>query len=113
MPYPVRFGERRGFIDISAEHEQDGKARQILLAEVKCFFDPKTITTDTYVAIGQYLMYRAMLSRLQIEAPLYLAISKAAYSVIVDEIVEAVLLEQRIKLVVIDFETEEIVSWIE
>ncbi|HRF95984.1 MAG TPA: element excision factor XisH family protein, partial [Aggregatilineales bacterium] len=66
-------------IDIRANYGLNGQSRQILLVEVKCFADSSEYTRDLYVAIGQYVVYQAMLNELKNSTPLYLAIPLTAY----------------------------------
>jgi hypothetical protein len=46
----------------------------ILLVEVKCFSDESAATTDLYVALGQYIVYRSLLVQQKVSAELHLAV---------------------------------------
>lgn len=91
----------------------NGSQKQILLAEVKCFPVDKTSVSDVYAAIGQYLIYRAVLMELEIEYPLYLVIPASQFDTIVDNAMLRVIRESRMLILVVDLEREVIVRWIE
>lgn len=69
-PFGVSTIQRRALIDIRAIRGTNGHTEQILLVEVKCFAQPKSWTNELYTAIGQYLVYRAMLQDVNIIIPL-------------------------------------------
>jgi hypothetical protein len=103
--------KRSIMIDIRAVHGANGSSRQILLAEVKCFGNPSEYTRDLYTAIGQYIVYRAMLDELNDATPLYLAIPIVAYDELFDGIIQRAINDVKIKLIVVDIVQEVIVTW--
>ncbi len=103
--------KRAIMIDIRANYGSNGQSRQILLAEVKCFANPNEYTRDLYTAIGQYIVYRAMLDDLKNITPLYLAIPVRAYHDLFDSIIQRAINDVKIKIIVVDIEREEIVEW--
>jgi hypothetical protein len=69
---------------------------------------------DLEQAIGQYLLYKSWLRRLEPERTLYLAVSQAtARTVFRDVSAHAPMQDYGIRLLVVDIETERIVEWIE
>lgn len=84
LPLSLKAGNRRIHINIRAKRQENGSAQVVMLAQVKCFADENTLTTDLYTAIGQYLIYRAILAELNIDYPLYLAVPVAIYKTIFD-----------------------------
>lgn len=105
-PYVLRLTSgRRLFVDIKAQHDQN----EIIIVEVKCFADNQI--EELYTAIGQYLVYRNLLQRLQIHRQIYLAIPVTAYYGIVDELAIEVIREAKIKLIVVDIDNEVIEQW--
>jgi hypothetical protein len=80
---------------------------------VKCFPDENSTTTDLYNAIGQYLVYRAMLIETEIALPLYLTVPDTIFEKVFDAAIQRVIKDNRIDVIVIDLEQEEIVQWIE
>lgn len=113
VPAFIRAGERTVFIDILAERSGNGAEASVLLVEVKCFADSKTTTTDLYTAIGQYLVYRAMLERASVTTPLYLAVPDHAYTELFDTVIQEVVNTCKIRIVTVNLKTETISQWIE
>ncbi|MCA0456708.1 MAG: hypothetical protein LCI00_22235 [Chloroflexi bacterium] len=103
--------ERLVFIDIQAAKGVNGRRQQILLAEVKCFPDRESTTQELYIAFGQYILYRALLAQEEIDLPLYLAVPLDAYEDIFDSTVMRTISDNRIKLVIVNIETETISQW--
>ena len=67
---------------------------------------------DLYLALGQFILYRKALRRVDPERKLYLALDTVAYQEnFGDDEGEALRAEEDIKLIVFDQETEEIVKW--
>ena len=97
--------------DIRANYASNGQSRQILLVEVKCFGDSSEYTRDLYVAIGQYVVYQAMLNELKNSTPLYLAIPLTAYNDLFDSVIQRAVNDVKIKIIVVDIEREEIAQW--
>jgi hypothetical protein len=100
------------FIDIEANKGQNGTERHLLLVEVKCFNDDKRATQDVYQAIGQYLVYRMILRETQEENALYLAVPSQAYQQFFDIIIQKVIAEAKIKLLIVNIDTETIEQWL-
>lgn len=69
------------------------------------------MTHDLYTAIGQYLIYRALLRKTLNTMLLYLAIPLHAHEHIFDEAVLLVIHETAINLLIVNLDTEEIVQW--
>ena len=109
----IRSAERIIYVDVSASKALNGSRYQILLAEAKCFPDSDNTTRDLYTAIGQYLVYRAILAEVEESASLYLALPKTVYDVVFDSTIQRVIRENHIKLLVVNLELEAIVQWIE
>ncbi len=109
LPYVLRFNRRRRvMIDIEAQRA----GQTVLLMEVKCFPDTSAETTELYVAIGQYLVYRGLLKERNIQLPLFLAVPFHAYSGVFQLMAMPAIRENNIKIVVIDMVKEEIVEWL-
>lgn len=107
-PYVLRLTSgRRLFVDIKAQYDQN----EIIIVEVKCFVDNQV--EELYTAIGQYMVYRNLLRRLNIQKQIYLAIPVTAYYGIVEELAAEVVQEARIKLILVDIEHEVIERWSE
>jgi hypothetical protein len=105
--------ELRSFVvDIRATRQTNGARQTILLAEVKCFAGRDATTTELYVAIGQYMMYRAMLSELRQNIPLVLAVPEQVFAHIFDSVALKAIADGRISMIVVDLTSERIVRWL-
>ena len=105
--------ERLVFIDIQAVKGINGSRQQVLLAEVKCFPDRERTTQELYIAFGQYIIYRALLDQEEINLPLYLAVPLEVYEQIFDSTVHRAISDNKVKLVIVNLETETISQWSE
>lgn len=87
---------------------------ELLVVEVKCFPASRTPLEHFYQAVGQYQMYRLALKRLSLDIPIVLSIPQPIYEtfVQVEADAQAVLKDATIKVVVIDLESEEVVTWL-
>ncbi len=122
-PYVISYGERFLFVDLAATTSSNikpikgrfigAKRKNSRIAiEVKDFRGQSAIA-DLEQAIGQYMLYRLLLSKIEPEREIYLAISKITYSNIFSEpIGELVIREIPLKLLVIDTQTAEVQQWI-
>ena len=110
---PMKLGRRRVFIDLRATHGANGSRQELALIEVKCFPDPQNTSQDIYTAIGQYILYRAMLRELELDISLYLSIPEVIYNDVFDTIVQRAVAESQIKLVIVNLDKERVVRWSE
>lgn len=105
-------GDRKGFVDVRAVREDNGSRQQIMLVEIKCFPDREDTTQELYTTIGQYIVYRALMMQLQMDALLYLAVPDDVFANVFDAAVQWVIKDSRINVVIVDLETETIKAWI-
>jgi hypothetical protein len=112
-PYTLYLMPRYVYIDAALSRGVNGSQQHMMIVEVKCFPDEDNTTRDLYIAIGQYLLYRAMLVELEQPYPLYLAVPNTIFDSIFDKPVLRVITESAIKLLVIDLSVERVVQWIE
>jgi XisH protein len=116
-PYVISYGERFLFVDLGAIEssgvigaEREGKSIAI---EIKQFRGQSAIA-DLEQAIGQYMLYKLLLSRVDPDRDLYLAIPEVSYDSIFSEPVgELVIRDLPLKLIVVSLVTGEIVQWIQ
>jgi hypothetical protein len=104
---------RHVFIDIFAWRPSNGLTEQMLLAEVKCFPETTNENTELYTALGQYIVYRAILEELGRDVPLYLAVPENIFRDTFDPIAKKATRDNRVKLMIVNLDTETIVRWIE
>jgi XisH protein len=115
-PYVISYGERFLFVDLAAIEssgvigaEREGKSIAI---EIKQFRGQSAIA-DLEQAIGQYMLYKLLLSQVDPGRDLYLAIPEISYDSIFSEPVgELVIRDLPLKLIVVSLLTGEIVRWI-
>lgn len=104
-----KIGTRRIWIDLAASKVHDGV---FIFVEVKSFDITRSQVEYLSSALGQYLMYRAVLDYLGKAATLYLAAPAAAYVGILNETIGKVVVNTYdIKLLIFDPETEEVKVW--
>lgn len=106
-------GSRSVYIDLLAEKllvaEKEGRK---IAVEIKSFLSPSPVN-DLENALGQYILYRDTLSRLEPERVLYLAIREEVYQdFFKEEIAQMVVENNHLKLIVFDVEKSEVVQWI-
>jgi len=101
---------RHLWVDVEAKNKDD---ESVILVEIKTFENMQSPVNYLQSVIGQYMMYKVVLTFLEINNPLFLAVSLDAYNgFLQEEIAKQVIEQLSIKLVVIDIQLEEIVEWI-
>ena len=113
-PLTLRIGKRDLFVDLGAEKliaaEREG---QKIAVEIKSFISKSPIK-DLENALGQYILYVKILSRLEPERLLYLAVQQEVYiNFFSEEIVQIILDDGLIKIIVFDPIQEVITQWID
>ena len=114
-PLTVSFGGRDLFVDLAAEQITIGaeRAGRKIAVEVQSFLSPSPVH-DLHAAVGQYDVYRAVLSEIDPDRILYLAVSREVYErVLADRFGQFIVSSLRIKLLVFDETNERVVQWIE
>jgi hypothetical protein len=112
-PLRLKWGLRELFVDLGISKLISAqKANQTIAVEIKSFTNPSPIA-DLEQALGQYLIYRAILEETEPECLLYLAIRQTTYGAIFSEkIGELILKKYQLSLIVFDAKKEEICQWI-
>ncbi len=119
-PYVISYGERFLFVDIGATETDTDKGRFIgaqlhgkrIAVEIKDFRSRSAMFVLEQ-AIGQYVLYRLLLGKVDPEREIYLAITDTAYDEIFSEPVgELVVSELPMRLIVINSEKAEVQKWI-
>jgi hypothetical protein len=113
-PFPIYYGRRRGYVDLGAEEgslaaEKEGRK---IAVEVKSFVSD-SIVADIEQAVGQYLVYRSWLRRLEPSRELFLAVSYVVAADAFDDMAGQALIEDyQLRIIVVDMTHKEIVQWI-
>ena len=121
-PYVISYGKRFLFVDIGAESSLNNhfdsqfvgmqRENQKIVVEIKDFRG-KSIVEDLEQAIGQYMIYRILLNRIDPMREIYLAVTNVLYNKIFSEpIGKAIISDLPLKLIIVNLETVEIQQWI-
>jgi hypothetical protein len=113
-PLAFKWGKKDIYIDLGAEEiiaaEKGGRR---IAVEVKSFIGDSEVE-DLKNAIGQFVLYHDIMSRVEPDRILYLAIREATYIDVFQEPIGEILLEnQRVRLIIFDPQKEVVVKWIE
>jgi hypothetical protein len=112
-PLRLQWGLKDMFVDLGAERllaaEKDHRR---IAVEVKSFVGLSEME-DLEQAIGQYIVYHDVLSRVEPERELFLAVSEAVFVNLFEEPIGRLLMENhRVRLLVFDPQTEVIRRWV-
>jgi XisH protein len=112
-PHSLKVGKKDLFIDLAGEKLLTAeKDTQKIAVEIKSFISPSEIR-DLEVALGQYILYQNVLSRIEPERILYLAIRDASFMKLFEQDVGQILLENKVlKLLTFNPDQEIITRWI-
>jgi hypothetical protein len=112
-PFTLTYGPKDLFVDLGAERllaAERGTER--IAVEIKSFLGASEMA-DLEQALGQYILYHSLLTRVDPARVLFLAVSEAVQIDVFDEPVGRALLEDGlIRLVVFNPHSQEIVRWI-
>jgi hypothetical protein len=122
-PYVIAYGERFLFVDLGAE--ETGSSEQIsgsfvgaqrgnvrIAVEIK-ELRGQSVIVELEQAIGQYVLYRLLLNRVDPERTVFLAIPDSTYrELFIEPIGELVINDLPLHLLVIDIENAEVKKWI-
>jgi hypothetical protein len=123
-PYIISYGKRNLFVDFGAiEAPTHGETKGIIIGaqqedrriavEVK-EFRGKSPMADLEQAIGQYVLYRLLLNKIEPKRELYLAVIDVVYEqVFSTPIGEVVINDLPLRLIVVDSKTVEVKEWIQ
>ena len=112
-PLRISFGGRNLYADLGAERLISAqKGNQKIAIEIKGFAGLSDIY-ELETALGQYILYRRLLSQTEPERELFLAVPKYADETIFAEQIGRLVVEaEHLKLIVFDEVKEEIVRWV-
>ncbi len=113
-PFPIRFGNLRVLADLGAEQPIAAtKEGRKIAVEIKSFVG-LSVMEDLEKAIGQYRLYSALLSEIEPERTVYLAVSEAVFANVLDTVGGQVVVKKlSLKVIVVALETQEVVKWID
>jgi hypothetical protein len=113
-PLYVEFGGVDMYVDLAAEKiiaaEREGHK---IAVEVKSFTTP-SLLSEFHTALGQFINYRTALQAKEPDRQLYLAVPEDTYTAFFTlPFTQAVIAQQRVKVLVYDAQQEVIVQWLE
>jgi hypothetical protein len=114
-PLTVTFGGKDLFVDLGAEKTTIAaeKGGQRIAVEIQSFFLNRSSVRDLQEAVGQYEIYRAVLSRTEPDRLLYLAVPRRVYdSLLAEPFGQMIVTDLLLRVLVFDEHQEKIVQWI-
>jgi len=113
-PFPIRLGNMRVFADVGAEQPIAAeRAGRKIAVEIKSFIG-LSVMDDLEKAIGQYGLYSALLSEIEPDRAMYLAVSEAVFANVLDTLPGRILIERLpLKVIVVALAAQEVTKWIE
>lgn len=113
-PLYLEFGGVEMYVDLAAEKiiaaDKDGRK---IAVEVKSFTAP-SLVAEFHTALGQFINYRTALQTKDPDRQLYLAVPEDTYwAFFTLPFTQAVIAQQRVKLLVYDAKQEAILQWFE
>ena len=111
-PYTMTFGAKDVFADLGAEKPLAAeKGDEKILVEIKSFRGSSDMR-DLEIAVGQYVLYRSLITRLEPDRKLFLAVPIGTYDGILREpIAQPVIEDTQIEFLVFDPQKEIIIKW--
>ena len=113
-PLLIPSGDRRLFIDLGAERATIGAERggERIAVEIASFVADSPVR-DFQEAVGQFVVYRAVLSRADPERTLFLGVPARVHDSLLSEpLGQLVAADVRLRVLVFDPERQEVVRWI-
>jgi XisH protein len=112
-PYTVKYGSVRVHADLAAEKILAAeKGTERIAVEIKSFVGPSPIH-DFEEALGQFMLYLALLRRVDPNRKLYLAVSQDTHdTVFTREGIQAALDDFAVARLIVSVSDEEVIAWI-
>lgn len=113
-PLRIGYGDVNVFVDLGAEKPIAAeKAGRKIAVEVKSFIG-RSIVRDMEQALGQYVLYQSLLTDAEPDRTLYLAVDSEVYeSIILRTGFQRAISRNRMRMLVVHMDVEEIFQWIE
>ena len=113
-PLPIPSGDRRLFIDLGAERATIGAERggERIAVEIASFVADSPVR-DLQEAVGQFVVYRAVLSQADPERALFLGVPNRVHDSLLSEpLGQIVAADVRLRVLVFDAQQKKVVRWI-
>ena len=112
-PFTLKYQDADLYADLAAERPLAAqRGTQRIVVEIKSFLGPSP-QRELQLALGQYEVYRTILEVTDPDRELFLAVSEIAYRMFFTRpSFQLVVQRNRVKLIVVRLDTEEVVQWI-
>jgi hypothetical protein len=113
-PLLISCGDRRLFIDLGAERVTIGAERggERIAVEIASFLAESPVR-DLQEAVGQFVVYRALLSQQEPDRPLFLGVPTRVYdSVLSEPLGQLISADIRLRVLVFDAQEQKVVRWV-
>lgn len=112
-PYTIKFEELQLFADLGAGRTVIAQRnKQDIIVEIKSFIG-RSLIHDLQTALGQYIIYRTLLSVTNPTYNIYLAISQEIYENFFSQVaIEFIIQHNQVALLVVNIDAEEVIQWI-
>ncbi|MEG4938740.1 XisH family protein [Microcoleus sp. F4-D5] len=112
-PYFIKYEDAELYADLAAEKPIAAQRQgQKIVVEIKSFVG-RSLMYDFHGALGQYMVYRNLIQLTEPEYKLYLAIDDLVYKNFFQrKSIQVITNENKLLLMVVEMEKEEIVQWI-
>ncbi len=110
--FQIRFKELKLYGDMEAHKIFAEKGTKKIVVEVKSFIGV-SIISEFQKALGQYRIYKSILSQIKPEVKVYLAVSESAFNkFFVGEGIQFIIEKEELSFFVVDLKSEVIAEWI-
>lgn len=113
-PLTLSYGGRDLYVDLGAERVTIGAERngERIAVEIHSFLNPSPVR-DLEEAVGQYDIYRSILTDIGSDRQLFLAVPEHVYEgILAERLGQLIVTRLHIRLIVFDPQQERIVRWI-
>jgi len=113
-PYFIKYEDAELYADLAAEKPIAAQRQgQKIVVEIKSFVG-RSLMYDFHGALGQYMVYRNLIQLTDPEYKLYLAIDDLVYKNFFQrKSIQLITKENKLLLMVVEMEKEEILQWID
>ena len=113
-PYFIKYEDAELYADLAAEKPIAAQRQgQKIVVEIKSFVG-RSLMYDFHGALGQYMVYRNLIQLTEPEYKLYLAIDDIVYKNFFQrKSIQLITNENKLLLMVVEMEKEEILQWID
>jgi XisH protein len=110
-PLSMTYGGRDLFIDLGATKTGEDRIGVIIAVEIQSFRDESKVK-NLQEAIGQFLMYRSVLQRIEPQRKIWLAVEAAIFRGFLNEPLSQIMIDDNsLAFIVYDIRTHKVTQW--